>query len=86
MGQESRGSLHLCHVFSDEARLQRAIGIKLFLVMERNRFKREDRFAHLAHRLDFVFETRRRSSRAESVLGVYENRRTQAVHRTALGN
>jgi len=54
--------------------------------MERNRFKREDRFAHLAHRLDFVFETRRRSSRAESVLGVYENRRTQAVPRTALGN
>src|SRR5439155_22755257 len=50
-----------CH----EAALLDALGVVVFLVMESDRFQREDRFARLGHRFDCVLETLRGNDRAE---------------------
>ena len=51
-----------------------ALRVKLVLVAEGHRLKREDRFARLVHRLDLVLETRRGSGRAEVTVGIHDDR------------
>ena len=45
-------------------------GIKLLLVAEGHRLKRQDRFARLVHRLDLFLETLGGSDRAEVTVGI----------------
>ena len=62
--------VHLFHLLGHEAELRDAVGVKLVLVAEGDRFEREDRFARLVHRLDRVLETRRGDDRAELTVGI----------------
>ena len=50
-----------------------ALGVELFLIVEGDRFERENRFAGFVHRLDRVLETFRGSDRPELAVGVYED-------------
>ena len=48
--------IHLFNILGDEAKLRDALGVKLLLVAEGNRFEREDRFARFVHRLDVLLK------------------------------
>src|SRR5262249_35376585 len=65
--------VYLFHVLSHQPELLDAIGVKLVLVAEGHRFKREDGFARLVHWLDRFPEARRGVGRAEMTVGVYDN-------------
>src|SRR6266705_65708 len=62
--------IYFFHVLSQKAELSDAIGVKLVLVAERDRFEREDNFTGLIHRLDLVFESLRGNDCAEFTVGI----------------
>src|SRR5438552_14272411 len=62
--------VHLLHLLGHKPELRDAIGIKLMLVAEGNRLQRQDRFARLVHRFDFIFESLRGNDRAEMAAGI----------------
>src|SRR6266849_3654499 len=64
--------IHLFHVLGHKAELRDAIWVEFFLVVEGDRFQREDRFAGLVHGLNRFLETLRGNDRAEMTVGVYD--------------
>src|SRR6266446_1481602 len=74
--------VNLFHFLSHEAELRNAIGVKLLLVMEGDRFEREDRFASLVHRFNRFLETSRRCGRAQMTAGI-NNHADASRHRDA---
>jgi len=59
----------LLHVISYETELRSSLGVDLFLITERDRFQRQNRFAHFVHWLDVVFESLRGNDRAKLAVG-----------------
>jgi hypothetical protein len=51
--------IHLLDLFSNKAELRDTVGVEIWLVAERDRLKRENRFAGLVHRFDRFLEARR---------------------------
>ena len=49
--------VHLLHVLRDQAKLRRAFGVDLVLVMESHRLQRENSLARAVHRFDLILET-----------------------------
>ena len=50
-----------------------AIGFNLLFITEGDRFKRQNRFARLVHRLNLVLESSRGDKRADLVVGIDVN-------------
>src|SRR5207245_534299 len=69
--------VHLLHLLGHEAKLRDAFRVKLVLVAEGHRFKREDRFACLIHRLNRVLETLRGRCHAKLTVAIYNNSRAR---------
>src|SRR6266480_5450297 len=63
-GMSHQIRVHLFHFFSHQAELCRPRRVSLFAVVERDRFKRKDRFAGFIHWLDLVLD--RKSTRLNS--------------------
>src|SRR5437660_11464756 len=70
-----QSGVDLFHFLGHEAKLRDGIGIEGFLVVEGDRFKREDRFARLVHWLDLILESLRRDDRAQvtAAIDYYSN-------------
>src|SRR5437762_5495377 len=52
--------IHLFHFLRDQAKSWRAFTIDFFLIAEGDRLEAQDRFTFAIHRVDVLFETRRR--------------------------
>src|SRR5206468_11188782 len=65
--------IHLGHFLSHQTELLHALGVKLLLVAERDWFKREDRIARIAHRLDLLLKACRGCCDAKLTASVYNN-------------
>src|SRR5947209_20390465 len=65
--------VHLCDFLGYQTELRDILRINLGFVAERHWSQRKDRFAGFVHRLDLVFETRRRGNGSKLSGGVYKS-------------
>src|SRR5262249_15870356 len=61
--------IYLCYLLRHEAELRDPLGVKLLLVTEGHRFKRQNRFARLVHWFNFVLKASGRKDGAELTVG-----------------
>src|SRR5436190_709670 len=66
-----QSGVHFFYLLGHQTKLRDALRVKVVFVAEGHRFERENRFAHLVHRLDLVLETLRGNCRAEVTAAIY---------------